>query len=323
MMKKQFFSVLMIVVLLLTTLAGCQRNGAATDEEKKFVGFTLPNISNDFLLSLSESIEAAVEKAGARIQVDSADGDVTTQIEQIENYITMEADLIVVFAINGEAVANACQQALDEGISVVAFAVEISDGATSTVVSADDGQMGQVCTEMTENWIEESFPEAKAGEVEVLVLGSSLTPQIVKRTEGVKKIAENPKVTMKYVETENQDSVDECRKTVENAFTEYDGYDVIMCVTGTAAVAAEAFIASTSSPITDITHFGIFCIDETEEVISKIADVNSALRGTVSMGNVQNSVKELMEVVSPILNGEEVPERTNGTVSIITTETLQ
>lgn len=323
MMKKHFFSVLMIVVLLLITLAGCQKNGAATDEEKKFVGFTLPNISNDFLLSLSESIEAAVEEAGARIQVDSADGDVTTQIEQIENYITMEADLIVVFAINGEAVANACQQALDEGISVVAFGVEIPTDVTGSVVNVDDREHGRACADMTNVWIEEVFPDVENGEVDVLILGSSLTPQIVKRSEGLKAIEENPKVTVKYYETENQDSVDECRKKIENAFMEYSDYEVIMCVTGTAAIAAESFIASPSSPITDISKFGIFCIDESEEINSKIADPNSALRGTISMGSTQNSAKELLSVVIPILNGEEAPERIDGKITTITAESLQ
>lgn len=322
-MKKPFFSILMIVVVLMSTFLGCQKKEAATGEEKPFVGFTLPSISNDFLLSLSEGIKVAVEEAGAKIQVDSADGDVTTQIEQIENYITMGTDLIIVFAINGEAVANACQQAMDAGIPVVAFAVEIPVQVTGTIISADDGQMGEICTEMTESWIADTFPQAGEGEIEVLVLGSSMTPQIVKRTEGLQKVGENPKVSMKYIETEDQDSVDECRRTVENAFTEYGGYDVILCVTGTAAVAAESFVASASSPVSDISRFGIFCIDETEAIISKIADENSALRGTVSMGNVQNSVKELLEMVLPILHGEEAPKRIDGTISIITAETLQ
>lgn len=322
-MKRQLSVAVIIAVMLAATLMSCGRGAVDTEEDKKFVGFTLPSIGNDFLLALSEDVKAAVEAEGARIQVDSADGDVTTQIEQIENYITMGTDLIVVFAINGEAVSNVCKQAQEAGIPVVAFAVEIPGGVVSTVISADDREMGAACAKMAEAWMEDIFPKAGDGQIQVLLLGSSMTPQIVRRTEGLKEIAENPKVVMKYIETENQDSVDECRKKVENAFAEYADYDVIMCVNGTAAIAAEAFCASPSSTVTDISQFGIFCIDETEEVDSKIADTKSALRGTISLGSIQQSVEDLSKAIVPILKGEEPPRYVNGTISVITSETLQ
>lgn len=320
-MKKQLFSLLLIAAVLAAAVISCGRPRNDRKADTPFVGFTLPSIGNDFMLALSEQIRASVEEAGAQIQMDAADGDVTTQIEQIENYITMGADLIVVFPISGEAVANACRQAMEQGIPVVAFAVEVPCEVTSTVVNINDREMGRACADMVNAWLEKTFPEAEDGEVHVLVLGSSMTPQIVERTEGMKTIAENPKVTMKYFETENQDSVDACRKSVENAFMEYPGYDVVMCVTGTSAIAAEAFVSSQQSGILNPERFGIFSIDETEEITRKIEDLDCTLRGTISMGSIEDSAKELMQVIAPILKGEEPVKRIDGTVTPITEET--
>lgn len=321
-MKKQLFILLMIAAVLTAAVISCGRARKDTEEGTPFVGFTIPSIGNDFMLALSEQLRVSIEEAGARIQMDAADGDVTTQIEQIENYITMGADLIVVFPISGEAVANVCRQAMEQGIPVVAFAVEVPCEVTSTVVNINDRMMGRACADMVSAWLDQTFPEAEEGELHVLVLGSSMTPQIVERTEGMKEIDKNPKVTMKYFETENQDSVDACRKAVENAFMEYPGYDAVMCVTGTSAIAAEAFVSSPQSGVTDFERFGIFCIDETEEIDRKIADLDCTLRGTISMGSIENSAQELMRVLAPILKGEEPIKRVDGTVTPITEEML-
>lgn len=346
-MKKKLLAVIMTVAMIAVMVAGCQSadtketqeatEAAATEEtaeaketegaaeagavSDKFVGITVPSVGNDFMLALTDMMKAAVEEKGAKVQLDSAENNVTTQIEQIENYAAMGCDIIVVWAVNGEGVASACQRAQDQGIPVVAFAYEIP-GAESSVISATDESMAEQCVTMADEWINATFADAGDGEVKVLVVAGSSTPEAVTRSECLKAIADNSKVNMITAEVSDQDKSEEARTLAENTFQTDDDIDVVLCMNGTIALGFESFLNSSSSPLTDKSKFGIFCIDETEEIVTKIAasaNDESVLRGTVSMGSLGDTVGDFMQAMEPLLNDQE-PIHVEGASKPITAE---
>ncbi len=300
-------------------------DGAAGSMEGKKVGFTVPSVGNDFMLAVTEAVKAALEAQGATCQVDAADGDVTKQIEQIENYATMGMDLIVVFPINGEALTSVGQKVMNEGIPVFAFAMEIPDGATTQMLSAEEGDMGAACVEMTNAWIDKTFPDAGDGEVKVYLLASSYSPEAVERCDAMRAIKDNPKVTVIEEETEDWNSVDAARTRIENAFLTNPDINLVMAANGTSALGVESYMASSDCPIDDLSKFGIFTVDETEEIVAKIkasANDESVLRGTVSMGSIEDTVNDFMSAASPILTGQEPIPVWNGGCKSITADTL-
>lgn len=347
-MKRRILSVLLTVAMAAVLAAGCGNKPAETqapettaesvadsviesvDAEKfgegKFVGITVPSVGNDFMLALTNALKEAVEATGATCQIDACDGDTNLQIQHIENYVTMGASLIVAFPVNGEALATACKQAEDQGIPTFAFAMGISDDCTTTMLSAEESDMGAACAEMASQWIDKTFPDAADGEVVVYHMTSSYSPEATERCKAQAAIAENSKVTLISEEVEDWNSAEDARSRVENAFLANPDIDVIITCNGTTALGVESYIASSDCPVEDLSKFGIFTVDETAEIVEKItasADNTSTLRGTISMGSIADTVNDFMMGVTPILKGEEPIKVINGEAKMITVDTLE
>ena len=334
-MKKKLLAILIVTTMVAMLIIGCQASGGNNDSEEAAgddspknpedmtVGITVMSVGNDFMLRLSEGMKEAIEAKGPKVQLDSAEMDITTQIEQIENFTTMGCDIIVVWAVNGEGVASACQAAIEQGVKVVAFAMDIP-GATSSIIPASEEYMAEQAVKMTNDWIDQTFPEAKDGDVKVLVVTSTLSPEMVARSETLMKIEENSKVTVISKETPDFNSSDVGRTLAENTFLETSDIDAVLSVNAATALGFDSYLVSSSSPITDKEHFGIFCIDESPEVVSKIeaSETNDSLiRGTISLGGMDDTIKDIMKALEPLLEGKD-PIQVKGDAKILTIETL-
>ncbi len=349
-MRKKLLGLVMAAAMTAAMLTGCGNSGSGdnanpetsadtqisaedTEEAKesgiseaagKTVGMTVPSVGNDFMLALTNACKEAIDATGATMQVDSADGDVTTQIEQIENYISMGVDVIVAFPINGESLTTVCQKAMNEGIPVFAFAMEIPDGATTSMISAQESDMGAACAQMASEWIDANFADAGDGEVNVYLIGSTYSPESVDRTDAMATLADmNSKVTIYREDSTDWNSSDQARSMAENRFLVDSDIDVVIAVNATTALGVDSYMTSSDCPVDDLDHFAIFTVDETDEVDAKIqsSDNNESLiRGTVSMGAISDTVNDFMQGMTPLLNGDTPIERINGSTTCITAD---
>lgn len=356
-MKKRILALILCVVMAAAVMAGCGNSGneskaPQTDAPKatdaavkdtaqsvaqsvtealggdtagKKVGITVPSVGNDFVLALTNAMQDALKEAGCEVQLDSAESNVTTQISQIENDITMGCNIIVVWAVNGEGVSNACKKAVEQGIPVMAFANEIP-GASSSMISASDADMGTACAEITSDWIDKTFADAGDGEVKVLVMTASTIPEAVVRSDAIlNKIKENSKVTVLDVEVPDWNDTGAARTLAENTLLANPDVNVVICANGASGLGTESFVMSAGSPVEDKSKFAIFCVDETEEIISKIkASVNdeSVLRGTISLGSIQDTIGDFMKAMTPLINDQE-PVDVHGSAAKMTPDTLK
>ncbi len=283
----------------------------------KKIGFTVPTLGSDFINYMTQAAKGAVEEIGCTMQIDSADGDVTKQIEQIENYVTMGMDLIIVFPINGESLGATVQNAIDQGVPVFGFAMEIPN-VTSEMISAEESIMGTAAGDLASQWIDETFPDAAEGEVTVYVIRGSSEPEIVVRSDTmVEAIKKNAKVTLIEEESENENDRNVGRRMVENQFNVNPNIDVILSCNAETALGAESFCISSDSPIQDRSRFGIFCVDETDEVNAKILASlkdESVLRGTISMGGIPDTIADMMKGIVSILTEGEIVPRIDGSI---------
>ena len=354
-MKKKIFSILLAVALVATMLIGCGGNAGNTENkgtenkgtevegtengtengtaeegtlgseslEGKKVGFTLPSTGNDFMLYLSMAVQEALEAKGATCQVDSADGSVDAQIQHIENYATMGMDLIVVFPITGDALTSVCQRVMEEGTPVFAFAMNIPDGCTTAMLSAEEADMGKACGDMANEWINKTFADAADGEVEVLFISGSDSPEADARSNAIRDaLKTNSKVKIIEQATPNWNDQTEGRDLAENLLLANPGIDVVVALNGTTALGVESYIASPDCPIADLSKFGIFSVDETAEIVAKISDANSAYRGTISMGSIADTVNDFMQASAPILTGGTPYKIWKGSSFVLTEDTL-
>ena len=325
-MKKRLISAILTAAMvtgLMTGAAAVHADEAAEPRSGLKIGMTIPAVSSDFMAALGDLLKGYFEEQGHTVQFDSADGDVTKQIMQVENDIQMGCDALVIWPVNGEGMASTVSKAVEQGIPVLAFANAIP-GATANQVAADDNEMGTAEAELADEWFNETFPDAADGEVKVFVITASNTPQAVERSDGMQKIAEmNSKVNMITADVD-WDSPSGSSSLVENTLMTNPDIRVIMTPGGTVGVAANNFVMSANASVDNKEQFAVFSVDETEEIDAAIAgskDGASVFRGTISMGTFADTLADFAKAVQPYLDGDTFQE-VNGSAFKVTPESL-
>lgn len=84
------------------------------------------------------------EKLGAKIYVQSANGNEQTQISQIENMISRGVDVLVIIPTNGEVLSNVIKEAKRDGIKVLAYDRLISNADLDFYLSFNNEVVGEM-----------------------------------------------------------------------------------------------------------------------------------------------------------------------------------
>lgn len=161
MRKKQ--SVLLAIVLVLSLCLGLAACGgssgtaggdapAGNEGEAAgggLIGVSMPTKSLQRWNQDGDNLKTQLEARGYEVDLQYADGaqvnDVPTQINQIENMITKECKVLVIAAIDGEALSDVLQQAADAEIPVISYDRLIRETPNITYyVSFDNYKVGQL-----------------------------------------------------------------------------------------------------------------------------------------------------------------------------------
>jgi putative multiple sugar transport system substrate-binding protein len=97
------------------------QTSAPTDTAGALVGVTMPTKSSERWIHDGDNIKAALEKLGYKVDLQYAENDIPTQVNQIENQITKGAKLLVIASIDGTAITTQLQEAKDHKIPVIAY----------------------------------------------------------------------------------------------------------------------------------------------------------------------------------------------------------
>lgn len=169
---KKVLSVLMVLTVLI--FVGCSTNEDENGSQVDVV-LSLANSSDYYIGTMvGEKVKGAFEEVGASVQVMDAATDVATQITQIQNAITAGTDIIYIFpAGDGATYYDVLQVAREEGVKTLVSHNYPGEGGAEAYVGADEFQMGAMMTAMVSEWVDESFPDAGADEVDVLIVEST------------------------------------------------------------------------------------------------------------------------------------------------------
>lgn len=126
-------------VLLLAVWCGCSRSGSPeTRDGRPVIGVSLLNLSNEFVVTLRDAMEARAKELGVRLLVNDAQRSPERQVQQVETFIAQQVDAIVLNPCELEASSPAVQKALDAGIPVVNVNSETKTAPTAFVGSRDE-----------------------------------------------------------------------------------------------------------------------------------------------------------------------------------------
>ena len=93
---------------------------AAGSIEGKKVCYLIPDTANPFLSQLTEAVKAKFAEDGVQVLISGAEGNATTQFNQIENCISSQVDaMIIMAALEPEGVEASVLEAKKAGIMVI------------------------------------------------------------------------------------------------------------------------------------------------------------------------------------------------------------
>lgn len=90
---------------------------------------------------------STAKEMGAEINVQSANGDIETQISQIEYFIEKKVDVIVIVAIDADKLTDVVKKAKDANITVIAYDRLIRNADVDMYISFDNEKVGTMMGE--------------------------------------------------------------------------------------------------------------------------------------------------------------------------------
>jgi putative multiple sugar transport system substrate-binding protein len=85
------------------------------------VGVTMPTKKSERWIADGQNVSDALTKLGYKVDLQYAEDDIPTQVNQIENQITKGAKVLIIASIDGTALTSQLQEAADKGIKVIAY----------------------------------------------------------------------------------------------------------------------------------------------------------------------------------------------------------
>ncbi|MEU4224952.1 multiple monosaccharide ABC transporter substrate-binding protein [Nonomuraea sp. NPDC026600] len=125
------FAAVVSVLALATVATACGSAEKTVDQQAAssasagsagaLVGVTMPTKSSERWIHDGDNVKAGLEKLGYKVDLQYAENDIPTQVNQIENQITKGAKLLIIASIDGTAITTQLQEAADKKIPVVAY----------------------------------------------------------------------------------------------------------------------------------------------------------------------------------------------------------
>ena len=126
---------------LVTALALCSTSTFAKDLK---IGMSIDDLRLERWQKDSSIFVKKAEALGAKVYIQSANGDDSAQISQIENMINKNIDVLVIIPHNGEVLSNVIAEAKKEGIKVLAYDRLINNADLDFYVSFDNEKVGEL-----------------------------------------------------------------------------------------------------------------------------------------------------------------------------------
>ncbi len=228
---KKVLALVLCLLMAVSVLAGCSggtapeegSTGQAAEEDLPLIGFCSVSMSESIYVLEQEALEKIFE-GKAEVQTVSCDQDSSTQIQQIKNFVTMGAKLIIINPTDIRALSDAIMDAHNNGCKVYingATSDELGEEYYDCCTVSDEYLCGAYVAMIAKNWIETHEEQLKKADPdwELSFMISSLAEETIKRNKGMESLIDEYLKDWEgnYVD-ENGKIVDESAKVANPAF---------------------------------------------------------------------------------------------------------
>lgn len=260
---------------------------AGEDMTGKKVGFSPIMMSSEFFAGMSNQMEEYFTSHGMEYADADANGSVEEQVKNIENFVQMGMDYIILFPVDASAICDALISAREQGKFVISIGTVLAErDAYDVCINVDQRESGTVVAQMAADWIEKTFPDAEDGSIGVLVMQTKDTEDNTRRSEGLLDI-EQLCSKAKIVYTTDQVTSDGATKAQELAQAAFLEQPDIKCILTFGTDIGQGSNEVAMNQVENKDEFAIFTVDTPEFILEQIrssATNDSLIRGTVMLG---------------------------------------
>lgn len=161
----------MLALVLTLIMCGCGSGDATavSDDPDRTpeIGLTFDSLVIERWERDRDVFVSTARELGANVNVQNANGDVETQISQIEYFIDKKVSAIVIVATDCDALSNVIAKAHRAGIKVVSYDRLIENANTDLYISFDNHKVGELMAE--------AIVQKTGGEGNILMVNGPLT----------------------------------------------------------------------------------------------------------------------------------------------------
>jgi ribose transport system substrate-binding protein len=335
---KKLLNLLIISLMVIGLFAGCGQktptvpasNAASTEKKAKepkdtLVALAISTTQNDFMALIQKQLGDRFKAAGYKFESASADGNAQKQIEQIENFVTMGADEIIVVAVEPSSLPDVCKKAMDKGVKIFAFTANTTN--YNVFMGSNEAKVGESITNIASKWVNKALANAGDGTVNTVIFSLNNNPDAAARSKALASIAaKNKKVKITKTVELGDYNTDTALKATENLMQTNPETNLILCYNGSMAIGVNSYVMSPNSIIKDKSKFGVFGSELTTEVTKAIEDSasdKSVLRGTALLGgDIMAMFDKIVSKSVSLLKGESVEKDDYATVDEIDVDNI-
>ncbi len=239
-MKKKTAICISVLLFFLFTFTGC---GAETihDNELKSeqkdgieIGLSIDSLVIERWQRERDLFVSKATELGAEVNVQNANGEVEEQIKQLEYFIDKGVDVIVVIAIDDEALLDVIGRAKNAGIKVIAYDRLVRNAGVDLYMSIDNEEVG----ELMATYIKKSIGDS--GTI-IQIKGSPTDYNVQMVQEGFERVLKTTDIKVDYAEYSDNWVAENGFKVTSKYLSSGKVPDAIMC--GNDNLAAQAIKA--------------------------------------------------------------------------------
>jgi len=215
--KKRILVLVLASLIILTT--GMQISLAA---EKFKVGLSFYTLTNPFFLEIQDAAKKVIEEAGGELVVSSSEFDISKQVNQIEDMISLGIKALILNPADSKAVVPAVELANKAGIPVITVDVNAAGGGITSFVASDNVMAGRLAGEYAVKRLK--------GKGNIVILDWPLVNAVVERVDGFKEVVSRYK-DIKIIDIQNAGANrDGGLKVMENMLQAYPDIDCVFSI---------------------------------------------------------------------------------------------
>jgi ribose transport system substrate-binding protein len=132
-----------------TGLGTASNTNAATKKSPSelTIGVSISTTNNPYFVSMDEAIQAMAKKNGTKVTVADAQNDASTQLNNVQNFVSQNVDAILVNPVDSDSIVPAIKSANNAGIPVIAMDRGANGGTVLSTVASDNVEAGKMAAQ--------------------------------------------------------------------------------------------------------------------------------------------------------------------------------